>query len=54
VRMGTHRWGAPSPAVLSRIEAIVDLEEIERLGLQVLDAKNWSELFPDTCLDTVN
>lgn len=54
VRMGTHRWGAPSPAVLSRIEAIADLEEIERLGLQVLDAKNWSELFPDTCLDTVN
>ncbi len=43
-RLGTRRLGEPSPEFDAVIDAIVDLERLEQLADQVLDASSWQEL----------
>lgn len=44
LRLGTHRFKAPSPSVEAAIAAISDSKRIERLVERVLDASGWDDL----------
>lgn len=44
---GTSRFGPPSPQVTAAIEAIDDLDRIERLALRLLEVASWEELLAD-------
>jgi hypothetical protein len=47
LREGTRRLGAPDDLTRSRIEAITDLDELERIFDRIATASSWSELFAD-------
>jgi hypothetical protein len=42
--MGGKRFGAPSEAAKAALDAMKDLEQLERLGEQLLDATSWQQL----------
>ncbi|MBY0522704.1 MAG: DUF4351 domain-containing protein [Gemmataceae bacterium] len=42
-RLGYKRFGKPSEAVNAQLEAISDLERLERMAERVLDATSWQE-----------
>jgi hypothetical protein len=42
--MGTQRFGPPLPEARSAIEALRDLDTLERLTLNVLKTTSWQEL----------
>jgi predicted transposase YdaD len=44
LRQGRKRFGQPKAAVKSKIDAIADLAQLERLSDRVLDATSWDEL----------
>jgi predicted transposase YdaD len=44
LRQGRKRFGHPKAAVKSKIDAIADLAQLERLSDRVLDANSWDEL----------
>jgi len=41
---GRKRFGSPGEEVTAAIEAIEDLQRLERLGVALLDAPSWEEL----------
>lgn len=44
LEMGTERYGDPTPAVVSAIRAVSDLEQLKRLSIRLLRAGSWDEL----------
>jgi hypothetical protein len=44
LKLGTKRFGDPSPEVISIIQSITDLPSLDRLIEQILDARDWNEL----------
>jgi predicted transposase YdaD len=47
LRQGTKRFGPPSTAVRTSIEAITGIERLETLADRLLDVENWEELLAD-------
>ena len=43
-RQGRKKLGTASAEVLSRLEAINDLDRLERMSERLLDASSWDEL----------
>jgi hypothetical protein len=44
LRLGRQSFGVPSEAIKASLEAISDLERLERMSDRVLTAASWSEL----------
>ena len=44
LRLGRIRFGEARDAVVSRLDAISDLEELEQLGERLLNVSSWDEL----------
>ena len=44
LRLGTRQFGAPSPDVTSRLQALNDLPMIESLVDRLLETSSWDEL----------
>jgi predicted transposase YdaD len=44
LRLGRHRFGAPSEAVRAGILAVTDAKQLERLTERLLDVSSWQEL----------
>jgi predicted transposase YdaD len=44
LRIGTRRLGQPNPEAVAALEAIRDVERIERMAERVLDAATWAEV----------
>jgi predicted transposase YdaD len=44
LRQGRKRFGPPDSAVESALQAIMDLERLERMSERVLDAAGWQDL----------
>ncbi len=44
IRLGRRRFGSPGEAVESALQAITDLERLERMSERVLDAADWQDL----------
>ncbi len=44
LRLGTKRFGPPSPAVGAALQAATDRERLERLAERTLDAVDWDDL----------
>jgi predicted transposase YdaD len=44
LRQGRKRFGQLKAAVKSKIDAIADLAQLERLSDRILDANSWDEL----------
>ena len=42
---GTAKFGKPTKAVKAKLAAIADLAELEDLGVRLLTANGWKELF---------
>ena len=47
LRAGTRRLGPPDPDTRAMIEAVTDIERIERMTERVFDASNWSDVVRD-------
>ena len=47
VRVGTHKFGNPSPAVRARLNAIGDAATLGRLLVRVFDRTSWEDLLGD-------
>jgi hypothetical protein len=47
-RLGRSRLGPIPRRIRAAIQAIDDLEKLERLGERMLDVSSWSELLADT------
>ncbi len=45
IHLGTHKFGNADAGVLARLGAIGDVAQLKRLGLAVLTADSWEELF---------
>jgi hypothetical protein len=41
---GEERFGPPGDATKARLEAITDLERLDRIAVRLLHASNWQEL----------
>lgn len=44
LRQGRKRFGEPDAATVAALEAITDLDRLERMSDAVLDAPGWTEL----------
>jgi predicted transposase YdaD len=44
LRQGRRRFGEPDPAVVVRIEAMMDLDQLDALIDRLLDVSSWEEL----------
>jgi hypothetical protein len=44
LRQGTERFGRPGAEVRSAIDAVSDVEQLERLGVRLLHVSSWDEL----------
>lgn len=44
LRQGQKRFGPPSPAMVTTLEAITDLERLERMSDRLLDTGSWQEV----------
>jgi hypothetical protein len=47
VRLGTRKFGAPSPTVCQRVEATTDLESLERMIDRLQTSSSWNEALCD-------
>ncbi len=47
LRQGRVRFGPPDEAVQTRLNAIVELEELERLSERLLNVPSWDELMTE-------
>lgn len=47
IRLGRDRFGEPTPEITETIEAITDLERLERLTDRVLGVATWDDLPAD-------
>jgi hypothetical protein len=45
LRQGRKRFGEPDASVQATLDAITDLDRLERLGERLLDVSSWQELF---------
>ena len=43
LQMGTQKFGRPPAAALTRLRAVADTRELERLGVRLLTAATWDE-----------
>jgi hypothetical protein len=48
LRLGTKKLGSPDAATVSRVTALADIDELERLSDRLLDVATWAELFAVT------
>ncbi len=46
VRQGTHKFGRAPAAALARLRAVAEVDELERLGVALLEADSWDEWLP--------
>lgn len=46
LRLGSLRFGEPTPETLARLRAISDAEELEAMAGRLLSAESWIELVP--------
>jgi hypothetical protein len=44
LRQGTIRFGTPDARIAAALDAISDLEQLEKMGLRLLDVSSWDEL----------
>ncbi len=44
LRLGRQKFGAPSDAILTAVQAITDLQRLERISDRILTVSNWDEL----------
>jgi hypothetical protein len=44
--VGSQNLGPPDPATAAAIESLTDLDQLERLTVQVLNVSSWRELLP--------
>lgn len=44
IRLGTKRLGDPDPKILSRLEGITSLQQLEELADRLLEVETWQEL----------
>jgi hypothetical protein len=44
IRLGRMQFGIPTPATVTELQSIRDLERLERLAEAILTAKSWAEL----------
>jgi hypothetical protein len=44
LRLGQKRFGPPDEAIKTRLQAITDIDLLERLSDELLDASSWSDL----------
>lgn len=46
LRLGTRKFGAPAPKVISHLNSLSDVTELESLGERVVDksVKTWNQL----------
>lgn len=42
-QLGERRFGQPTPAVITVLDGLVDLERVERATLRLLDAASWED-----------
>lgn len=47
LRQGTKRFGAPDAAAREALEAVRDLNQLERLGERLLDVTSWQDLLAE-------
>jgi len=43
-RLGTQRFGAPGPSVVAALDALTDVDALERLADRLLTAQSWDDL----------
>jgi hypothetical protein len=48
LEQGQAKFGPPDTATVAAIEAISDIERLNRLGLRLIAANSWSELFSES------
>ncbi|MFN8526949.1 MAG: hypothetical protein U0821_27910 [Chloroflexota bacterium] len=41
LRLGTHRFGSPSPSIQAKLDTLTDTELLERIGVAILSAPSW-------------
>jgi hypothetical protein len=44
LRQGRKRFGEPRAQVLARLEAVVEIAELDRLAERLLEVETWDEL----------
>ncbi len=44
IRLATARFGAPSAAILRKLESISDEQQLQDIALRILHAASWDEL----------
>jgi len=44
IRLATARFGAPSAAILRKLESISDEQQLKDIALRILHAASWDEL----------
>ena len=44
LRMGQRKFGAPEPAAEAAVQAIADLDRLERMSDRIFDATSWPDL----------
>jgi hypothetical protein len=44
LRLGRRKFGAPEPAVEAAVQAITDLDRLERMSDRMFDATSWQDL----------
>jgi predicted transposase YdaD len=45
IRLGTEKFGPPADAVISRLNAMTDAVQIDRVATRLLRATSWNDLF---------
>jgi predicted transposase YdaD len=50
LRLGTKRYGTPSPQTERALQEIHDFERLEQLAERLLEAENWNELMGESGL----
>ena len=44
LRLGRRKFGPPEPAVEATVQAIADLDRLERMSDQMFDVTTWNDL----------
>jgi hypothetical protein len=44
LRQGRRKFGAPEPAIEATVQAITDLDRLERMSDRLLDVMTWQDL----------
>ena len=46
--LGERRFGPPNTAISARIERLIDVEQVERATVRLLDACSWEDLLAES------